>query len=276
MPRRLTTCLLLFGLAATSFAAEAPRSDQPKMPVDEIIKAFVQKETEFAEARESYTYRQTVKMTEYNEGNRPAGSWELVQDIIFGSNRERSERVVFAPVPTLQRIQLTPQDEQDLRDVQPFVMTNDNRDQYEIDYVGAETVDEIECYVFSVKPISLEKGERYFQGQIWVDQRDLQIVKTYGKGVGRLKKNEDNQFPAFETYRNQIDGEYWFPVYTRADDVLHFRNGDIRVKMIIKYEDYKRYGAESQITFGEAVEEPATPENQEQVTPPAPVYPDPK
>ncbi len=275
MLHRLPLFLLLAGLVSSAFGAEAPRNEQPKMPVDEIIKAFVQKETEFAEARESYTYRQTVKMTEYNEGNRPVGSWELVQDIIFGANRERSERVVFAPVPTLQRIQLTPQDEQDLRDVQPFVMTNENRNEYNIDYVGAEKIDEIDCYVFSVKPIELEKGKRYFQGQIWVDQRDLQIVKTYGKGVGRLKKNEDNQFPAFETYRNQIDGEYWFPVYTRADDVLHFRNGDIRVKMIIKYEDYKRYGAESQITFGEAVEEPATP--QEQTAPPQqPNYPDPK
>lgn len=275
MLQRLTISLLLFGLASAGFAAEAPRNEQPKMPVDEIIKAFVQNETEFAKARESYTYRQTVKMTEYNEGNRPAGSWELVQDIIFGSNRERSERVVFAPVPTLQRIQLTPQDEQDLRDVQPFVMTNEDRDEYEIDYIGTEKIDEIDCYVFSVKPIELEKGERYFQGQIWVDQRDLQIVKTYGKGVGRLKKNEDNQFPAFETYRNQIDGEYWFPVYTRADDVLHFRNGDIRVKMIIKYEDYKRYGADTTITFGEAIEdEPMAP--QEQTAPPAPVYPDPK
>ena len=255
---RLTTSfVLLLGLTSpVTRTAEAPRNEQPKIPVEQIIDAFVQKETEFAVARESYTYRQSVKMTEYNEGNRPAGSWELVQDVIFGPKRERSERVVFAPVPTLRLIQLTPQDEQDLRDVQPFVMTNDNRNEYDIAYLGTETIDEIECYVFSVKPIKLEKGKRYFQGQIWVDQRDLQIVKTYGKGVGLLKKNEDNQFPAFETYRNQIDGKYWFPVYTRADDVLHFRNGDIRVKMVIKYEDYKRYGAESQITFGEAVDEP--------------------
>jgi hypothetical protein len=68
----------------------------------------------------------------------------------------------------------------------------------------------------------MEKGERYFEGQIWVDQLDLQIVKTYGKGVGVQKKNDDHQLPRFETYRQQIDGKYWFPTYTRADDVLHF------------------------------------------------------
>ncbi|MBI1353218.1 MAG: hypothetical protein GC160_02650 [Acidobacteria bacterium] len=273
--RLSTSFILLVGLTLPSArAAEAPRNEQPKIPVEQIIDSFVKKETEFATARESYTYRQTVKMTEYNEANRPAGSWELVQDVIFGPNRERSERVVYAPVPSLRLIQLTPQDEQDLRDVQPFVMTTQNRDEYDIAYMGTETIDEIACYVFSVKPIALEKGERYFQGQIWVDQRDLQIVKTYGKGVGRLKKNEDNQFPAFETYRNQIDGKYWFPVYTRADDVLHFRNGDIRVKMVIKYEKYKRYGAESQITFGEAVEDPNP--TTEPPTAPPPAVPNPK
>ncbi len=239
-------------------------ADEPAIPVEEIIKKFVEKETEFTKAREDYTYRQSVKLTEYNEGNRPAGKWELVQDVIFGPNKERSERVVYAPVATLERITLTPQDEQDLRDVQPFVMTTDTRPEYDIDYLGTEKIDEIDCYVFSIKPKAMEKGKRYFQGQAWVDQLDLQVVKTYGKGVGVLKKNEDNQFPAFETYRQKIDDKYWFPVYTRADDTLHFRNGDVRVTMVIKYEDYKRYGADVNITFGDEIKDetaPAPPQN---------------
>ena len=107
----------------------------------------------------------------------------------------------ISPVPTLRNIILTPQDMQDLRDVQPFVMTTSERPDYNVRYIGPEQVDEIETYVFAVKPKKLEKGKRYFEGQIWVDQRDLQIVKTYGKGVGLLKKKEDNQFPRFETYR---------------------------------------------------------------------------
>ena len=97
------------------------------------------------------------------------------------------------------------------------------------------------------------KGERYFQGKIWVDDRDFQIVKTYGKGVGLLKKNEDNQFPNFETYRQQVDGKYWFPVYTHADDVLHFQNSSQRIRMVVKYQDYKRFGADTSVTFGEEV-----------------------
>ena len=162
-------------------------------------------------------------------------------------------------MPTLRNIILTPQDMQDLRDVQPFVMTTSERPDYNVRYIGPEQVDEIETYVFAVKPKKLEKGKRYFEGQIWVDQRDLQIVKTYGKGVGLLKKKEDNQFPRFETYRDQIDGKYWFPVYTRADDVLHFKSGDQRIRMIIKYEDYKQFKSDADIIFGEVVDETQQP-----------------
>ncbi len=250
--RNLILALALIGI--TLPAAETG-ANAPDIPVDQIIDNFVAKETEFARAREAYTYRQSVKIIEYNEADRPGGRWELVQDIIFGPNKERTERVVYAPVSSLRRITLTPQDMKDLRDVQPFVMTADNRHEYNIAYLGPQRVDEIDTYLFSVKPIKHEKGKRYFEGQVWVDQLDLQIVKTFGKGVGDVKKNSDNQFPAFETYRDQIDGQYWFPIYTAADDVLHFKNGDVRIKMIIKYEDYKRFGADTDITFGDIVDD---------------------
>jgi hypothetical protein len=117
-------------------------------------------------------------------------------------------------------------------------------------------LDEIGTYSFSVKPKKLVKGKRYFEGEIWVDDRDLQIVKTYGKGVGVIKGGGDNQFPKFETYREQVDGKYWFPTYTRADDTLHFKNGENqRIRMIVKYQDYKRYTGKSTITFGGVVDD---------------------
>ena len=268
--RNLTLALALIAVALP--AAETG-ANAPDIPVDQIIDNFVAKETEFARAREAYTYRQTVKIIEYNEANRPGGRWELVQDIIFGPNKERTERVGYAPVSTLRRITLTPQDMQDLRDVQPFVMTQANRHEYNVASLGPQRVDEIDTYLFSVKPIKMEKGNRYFEGQVWVDQLDLQIVKTFGKGVGIVKKHSANQFPAFETYRDQIDGEYWFPIYTAADDVLHFRNGDIRIKMVIKYEDYKRFGTETGISFGDIIDDtggetaPAQPDQNPQAAP---------
>ena len=118
------------------------------------------------------------------------------------------------------------------------------------------------CYSFSVKPKKLTPGKRYFEGQIWVDDRDLQIVKTYGKGVGELKSGsaKHQAFPKFETYREQIDGKYWFPTYTHADDVLHFPNGDnVHIRMTVKYQDYKKYEGKSTIRYGDVVDDKTPP-----------------
>jgi hypothetical protein len=231
---------------------------------DEIIRKFAAKETAFQRARENYVYRQTVRIQELDPNGRPEGKYEIVSDIVFGADGKRTEKVVRAPMSTLQRILLTPEDEQDLRNVQPFVLNSRDIAKYDVHYIGKEKVDEVNCYTFSVKPKTMVKGERYFEGQIWVDDRDLQIVKTYGKGVGVQKKNSDNQFPKFETYREQIDGKYWFPTYTHADDVLRFQSGPQRISMTVKYQDYKQFKSEANITFGDEVKDEKKPEKKPQ------------
>jgi hypothetical protein len=119
-------------------------------------------------------------------------------------------------------------------------------------YLGRETVDEIGCYAFAVRPKSMVEGNRYFAGMIWVDDRDLQIVKSYGRGVGVGKKVASQRFPKFETYREQIDGKFWFPTYTSANDILAFEGGNkIPIKMVLTYKDYKQFKSESTITFGD-------------------------
>lgn len=264
----LTVALAAFG-ATAAFAAPAPSQKSPE-EIDEIVTAFVQKETEFSQARENYTYRQTVRVYDYGRNlnaKRSIGKWELIQDVDFNPAGRRQERVVYAPPSTLQTFFLGPEDMEDIRNVQPFVMTNDDRPLYDVAFLGEETIDEIECYVFSVKPKQLVKGERYFEGQVWVDQLDLQIVKTYGKGVGQIKEKDRGKkaFPRFETYRDQVDGKYWFPVYTRAEDTLRFDTGDVKMKMVIKYEDYKEYKAQSTITFGDVVEGDGEADQQPQI-----------
>ena len=249
--------LMLFTVLAALVGSAVPAFPADLAP-DEVIRQFAAKEAAFRKARESYTYRQSVKMEELDGSGNVQGKWEIVSDIIFGPNKQRVEKVIYAPVNTLHLI-LTPQDEQDLRSVQPFVLTSDDIGKYDVRYVGKQKVDEIDCYQFTVKPKTMLKGERYFEGDIWVDDRDLQIVKTYGKGVGQLKKNEDNQFPRFETYREQIDGKYWFPTYTRANDTLHFKDSSQKIRMVVKYENYKRFGAESSVTFGDVVNDPPQP-----------------
>jgi hypothetical protein len=248
--------VLLSVLCVPGWAGESVKEINP----DEIIPKFAAKEAEFQRARENYTYRQTARVLEMDENGNPRGKWEMISDIIFSPEGKRTERVVRAPVPTLRNLLLTPEDMQDLRDVQPFVLTTKDIDRYHVRYLGKEKADEIPCYVFAVKPKKLEPGQRYFEGQIWVDDRDLQIVKTYGKGVGMLKKGSDNQFPKFETYREQIDNKYWFPAYTRADDTLHFQTGPQRIRMTVKYEDYKQFKSDINIKYGDEVKDQKPPE----------------
>lgn len=266
---RVSAAALLCGatLIPVSFGASLP--DPPENQIPDIIAKFAAKETEFAKARGNYTYRQSVKLTELDDNGSPtSGKWEIVSDIIFSPEGKRTEHVVYAPVNSLQRLVLTPNDEQDLRDVQPFVLTTDEIPQYYIRYLGHEKVDEITCYVFAVKPKKLEPGKRYFEGEAWVDDKDLQIVKTYGRGIGLLKRNSDEQFQKFETYRQQIDGKYWFPTYTIANDTLNFKEGGpVKIKEIVKYEDYKQFKSDVNIKFGD-VDEPAKPPEPGKPVPP--------
>jgi hypothetical protein len=250
-------------ICAALAAAGLPAGAADNVNSQEVIQKFAAKELDFSQARNNYTYRQSVKLEILDPGGNPTREkWELVEDIIFTPEGKRMQKVVYAPVSTLQQIGLTAEDERDLRDVQPFVLTTPEIPDYAITYLGKEKIDEIGCYTFAVKPKKLVTGKRYFEGEIWVDDRDLQIVKTYGKGVGELKSGSSKHqaFPKFETYREQIDGKYWFPTYTHADDVLHFPNGDnVRVRMTVKYQDYKKYEGKSTIRYGEVVDDTKTP-----------------
>lgn len=243
-------------LAMATMAQGASKPDPSAPEIDKIIQKFAANETDFAKAREQYTYRQSYKFEELALNGRPTGKMEMVSDIIFTPDGKRTERVVFAPMNTLQRVIMTPEDEQDIRNVQPFVLTAKEIAGYQVDYLGREKLDEIDCYAFAVKPKSMVEGIRYFAGIIWVDDRDLQIVKTYGRGVGVGKRVKTQKFPKFETYREQIDGKYWFPTYTVSNDTLPFEAGPVPIKMVITYKDYKQFKSDVKIIFGDEVEKP--------------------
>ena len=242
----------LFVLAAAASAAPA-KADPTEPELQRIIEKFSEKESEFLLARERYTYRQTLRVEDFDGGGAAGGRYDLVSDIIFTRAGKRTERVVRAPVSTIKFVTFSPEDEQDIRSVQPFVLNSKELPKYHVRYLGREKLDEIETLAFAVKPKEMVPGERYFSGIAWVDEQDLQIVKTYGRATGKLKKGNDQRFPKFETFREQIDGKYWFPVLTRADDTLYFEDSVVRLKMRVKYEDYKQFKGQSTITFGEEV-----------------------
>ena len=228
----------------------AVRKEKPQIAVEEIIRKFSEKEQDFQKARENYIYRQTVRIEVLElDGRRSGEEYFMVSDILFDNKGRRIEKVVRSPPSTLQRVILTPEDLHDIQNIFPFVLTSTNVEKYNLTYLGKEKIDEIDSYVFDVSPKKVEKDERYFEGKIWVDDQDLQIVKTDGKTIYVVtKKNKDARFPRFETYRNNVDGKYWFPVYTKADDVLDFPGNKVRIREVVKYENYKRFEAEVKIT----------------------------
>jgi hypothetical protein len=262
MIQKFTSLLLLVLLVAAPISHARPvlQVAAPPIPVDEIIKRFSEKEKAFKLARANYTYREVVSVEELTADDRVRGKFERTSEIGFDSNGKRTTKVIYAPLDSLQNLQMTPQDFADIESIQPFVLTSDDISKYKLTYSGTETVDQIGCYVFEVEPRKIEKDQRYFQGKIWVDDRDFQIVKTYGKAVPDIiGKNKDNLFPRFETYREQIDGKFWFPTYTRAVDTLNFQTGPQKIRQIIKYQNYKRFGANVNLTFGDAVDENGKP-----------------
>lgn len=260
---RLGLAVLAFLFAATSaWAQEGPLDPAPPKGItpEEVIRRFAAKEKEFKLAREKYTWRQSVKV-QVVDGSTVTGEYQQVMDILFDNKGRRLEQVVFAPQSTLENggISMSPEDYQDIEKRLPFVLTSDEISEYNILYVGQQKEDELHTYVFDIAPRQIEKGKRYFQGRIWVDDRDFQIVKTHGKNVPDIRsKSNENLFPAFTTWREQIDGQYWFPTYTKVDDVLHFSMGDKHIRQIVKYTNYKRFGADVKITY-EGQELPKNP-----------------
>ncbi len=214
----------------------------PSIPVNQVIQDFAAHEAEFKLERDNFTYEQTFVVQTIDDSGQVDGEYRMTSDIMFTQDGKRYEKITDAPVPTLTRISLSEQDLDDLRNIQPFVLTTEDLPKYNITYVGRQKVDELNTYVFDVAPKKIEKNQRYFQGRIWVDDSELEIVKTDGKAVPDITKGDNqNLFPRFETYRENIEGHYWFPTYTYADDVLNFRTGPVHIRMKVLYSHYKRF-----------------------------------
>jgi len=240
-------------------AAQMGTLGPPTMPIEEIIQKFSAREAEFKIERDNFTYTQTFTIQTLDTSGRPDGEYTMTSEIVFTPAGKRFERVTNAPAPTLERISLSQQDLDDLEHVQPFVLTTTELPKYNIKYVDHEPLDELTTYVFDVAPKTIEKNQRYFQGRIWVEDKDLEIVKSDGKAVPDIRKKggEENVFPRFETFRENIEGHYWFPTYTRSNDILRFSSGDIPIRMTVKYESYKRFGVTIKIGAAKETQTPS-------------------
>jgi hypothetical protein len=248
--------------SADSIAASARKAGS-QLPPEEIIRQFTKKETELREVWKEYTYTQESKLQVLGPADTIRGEFYQVSEFVFNDAGLRIERIIKAPPSTLDQagLSMTPEDKNALVNLQPFALATEELPNYFVSYVGKEKVDELNTYVFDVIPkVMSNKKEldrlrkqkiegKFFQGKIWVDDEDLQIVKTSGKTVPEFGQ----RFPRFETYRENIDDRFWFPTYTYGDDTLEFDFGPIHVRMVVRYKNYRRF--QSDVRLLDATEE---------------------
>jgi hypothetical protein len=216
------------------------------------LRKIAERETENARARENYTYRQSVSMQEFNVQGAITGEYREVRDVTFSPNMRRYEQVIEPPHSTLTRVRLTPEDYADIRNIEPFLLTAEKVSLYEGRYQGEETIDGVACFVEYVRPRQILAGQRFFEGTLWVRESDYAVIRSEGQAVPQIDTlKEQNLTPHFTTIRREIDGKWLFPVETYSDDTLFFRDWPQRLRTVVRYMNYKKFGAESTITFGD-------------------------
>jgi TonB family protein len=254
---------------ALAQAVTASSAQPTPIDVSKVIAAFTAKETQFRQALNSYAFKRDAVIQVIGMGGQIAGEYHRVSHFTFDDSGNRFEKIVFFPMPTYAGI--TAEDIEDLSGVNPFALEAHKINQYNFTYVGKERIDELDLYIFDIAPKVMpdpKTGQRLFQGRIWVDDKDLQIVKSRGKGVPETKKNK---FPNVETYREQIDGRYWFPTYSYADEELVFGSGDVlHIRIRIKYTDFVKGRVEIKITDVEDGDEVPNAPEQKKSTPQQP------
>ena len=220
-----------------------PAAVPPPMPPAEIIKVFAEKEDQYLRARIRYGYKKTIKVTEFGSDGQPSGEYQVVLATTVDSDGKVYEKTLEKTQSTLQYLTLEPGQLSAAARIPAYPLTSAQLAKYELRYVGDEKVDEIDCFIFDAKPKFLERGQALFQGVVWVDKQYLEVVKTYGKWVTDLGPLHPPNLPfnIFETYRENVEGKYWFPNYSRSEEMYKLKDREINVRVTIKWTDFKPF-----------------------------------
>jgi hypothetical protein len=213
----------------------------PSLPPEEIIKKFAAKEDEYVAVRPTYGARKTIRIDEFDREGKLTGQFLMVTESIRTPDGRIVNKVIEHPQSTLHVFALEPEDVKELERIPQFPLNSAQLAKYDLKYIGQEVIDEIDAYIFQVKPKALDRTHAYLDGIVWVDTKYLEVVKTYGRWVNELGdvKFATMPFTTFETYRENVDGKYWFPNYERADETLHLKDGDFPVRLVIKWAGFK-------------------------------------
>jgi len=210
-------------------------AEPPPIPAEEILEKFVAKEDAYAQAFRTYTYKLAVRVVEYNTKGEAAGEMQVVSEVLTKENGERVGRPVEEPTSQLSTVDFTLGDLIEFASLSMFPLTSEQLFKYDIVYVGKQTVDEIDAYAFNIKPKNVDRRERRFEGVVWVDDRDLEVVKTYGKFVTEV--TSDEPFVLFETYREVVNGMR-LPTYVRSDGEKKVGEANVALRLTLRYSDY--------------------------------------
>ncbi|MGI8786798.1 MAG: hypothetical protein ACR2HG_03410 [Pyrinomonadaceae bacterium] len=241
----LFALLVLCLTAATGAFAQTSnivKQDLSQAEIDRIVKKFTANEADFREALKNYVFNRSAAIQTIGMGGQITGTYRRDSFLTFTADGARFEKITFEPVSTLTEITVTPEDLEDLGGINPFALEPSVVSQYNFNYLGKEKIDELNLYVFDVTPKEIpnpkKTKQRLFTGRVWIDDQDLMLVKSKGKAVPETKQNK---YPVVETWRENIDGKYWFPSYIASDDELVFDSGQsVKLKMRVKYTDYKQ------------------------------------
>lgn len=269
--KTLAFCLLILCLAALGARAQDSKivkTNLSQTEIDRIIKSFTTKEGEFRDALTSYVFNRSAMFQTIGMGGQITGVYRRDSFMTFAKDGSRFEKILFFPMPTIKDLTFTPEDIENLGGTDQFAIEYSKANAYNFSYLGKEHIDELDLYVFDVSPKVLpdprKSNQKFFSGRIWVDERDLQIVKSKGKAVpeGKDKNGFEQRFPIIETWRENVDGKYWFPSFAQSDDELVFDNGEsVKIKVRVKYTDYRLGRSEVKILDDddEVKEEKPTP-----------------
>jgi hypothetical protein len=222
-----------------------PHPGPPPVPAEVIIQKFAANEDVMKQKYDTFDFTQTIRIEELAD---PGGLFSVTGEVYTRPDGQRYMRVDGKPESNLKLEMYNLEDVRTITSLPQFVFTSQEIQNYNFKYAGQEKLDQLNTYIFQVKPKLLSRRRRFFEGVIWVDDQDFAIVKTYGKFVSELSGNGTAlPFTLFETYRENFQEKYWLPTYTRSDDFIKGPNDEeIPVRLVIRSTEFKPHEQQAQ------------------------------
>ncbi|MBI1750736.1 MAG: hypothetical protein HY234_08660 [Acidobacteria bacterium] len=214
--------------------------EQPPIPVEELIRRIAERENEIIRVRNASTYQVSLRLQEFDERGETVGEFQMTTDVLLTPDGKPYEKVIRSSRSTLLQLSLPSEELAEFGRIRPFMLPSVSLPYYELKYAGKQPLDELTTFLFRVRPRRLERARRFFEGVIWVDDRDFAIVKTYGKWISEVDaKTGLEPFVFFESFRENVEGKYWFPSFMRSEETLKSEGGPARLRLTIRYTNYK-------------------------------------